>query len=390
MSKQYVKHDREVTTEQLQKYGKYATHDIHVPILLLYPVGNISDAKGTMVKIDDDFMKCTMKATNSAIKKRHNSVLAKAKSFFTNDVNDYEIIPILKNHNTSDVDGVVGHTKGLAYLSEISGVACLLIDSVIKDPETISKIEGDLFRNTSLGTRADGSIKEISIVSNEALAHGGFLMSEPEITPIIENEPENIPTVSKQELLLAEEINELKLQEHTLENITIPNHIILSRMIKNGKIEPWKYDNLIQKLPEIVQLMEQSLPSNKLGIMYGTKRTPQKMDVSDTVISEIISTYQKTTGKTDKKTKETEVRENSFIKQSHSFEEVRQKELKHILELAEYSPEIARNYISYELGEEINPPVSNDKYLSEYIQQSKDIKSKLNNLEIQLGEFKNG
>ncbi len=384
MSKQYVKHDREVTTEQLQKYGKYATYDIHVPILLLYPIGNLNDKNGTLVKIDDEFIKSTMKATNNAIKKRFNSPFAKIKSFIADVVDNYEIIPIIKNHNTSDVDGVVGHTKGLCYLETIENMTCLLINSVIKDPETKSKIEGDLFRNTSLGTRPDGSIKEISIVSNEALPHGGFLMSEQNITT--KNIVDNTPMVSKKELLLSEQINELKLQEHTLDNITIPNHIVLSRMIKKGKIEPWKYDDLIIKSPEIIQLMEHSLPSNNLGIMFGTNKQPQKIDIADKVISEVVEAYQLKTGK---KKNQKEKPNPEYIKQTHSFEEDRQKELKHILELADYSPEVARKYIAYELGEQIDMPVSNDKYLSEYLTQSKDIKSKINNLQIQLGECNN-
>lgn len=387
MPKSYVKHDREVTTEQLQRYGKLATHDIHVPILLLYPIGTISDKNGTPVAIDDDFIKTTMKATNSSIKKRFDSPFAKVKSFYANTIGDYEIIPIIKNHKTDDVDNLVGHTKGLTYLDKIDGVSCLCIMGVIKDPETKSKMEGDLFRNTSLGTRGDGSIKEISIVSNEALAHGGFLMGEEDTTPTKIEESKASDLVSKKELKLSEEITALQLEEQTLDNITIPNHIVLSKMIKTCRIEPWQYDDLISESPATLKLMERTMPALKLGIIYGTNREPQKIDTSDALIEHIIGKHNKRTGKVNKK--QLSQAPIEAIKQDHSFEEVRHKELTYILELAEYSPEIAKKYISAELGEDVAQPEYNDKYLIEYLNKSREVKTKLKNLQIQLGEFKN-
>ncbi len=390
MSKQYIQHNREVTTEQLQKYGKYATHDIHVPILLLYPAGTINDKNGTPVKIDDEFINYTMKATNNAIKKRYKSPLAKVKSFFVDAVENYEIIPIIKNHDTGNVDGVVGHTKGLTYIDTIEGMKCLLINSVVKDPETKTKIEGDLFRNTSLGTRADGSIKEISIVSNEALPHGGFLMSEH--TTISSDDADDnilIPAMSKQELLLTEEISQLQLQEHTLDNITIPNHMMLSRMIKLGKIEPWKYEELVQKSPEIIQLMESCLPSNNLGIMHGIKITPTKIN-NETELDNFINQTVKAYKSQKKGNQKDSDQETEIIKQNYSFEEQRKKELRHILELSAHSTQIAEKYIKIELGEHEEQLKPNDKYLIDYLKQLEDIRLKIKNCQIQLGECKNG
>ncbi len=377
MAKEYIKHNREVTPEELQNYGKYATHDIAMPILLLYPAGTINDKNGTPVKIDDEFIKFTMKATNAAIRKRYSSPFAKIKSFFTDSIEDYEIIPLLKNHDPNNVDGLVGHTKGLCYIQNIEGIDCLLIKGIIKDAETKKRIDGDLFRNTSLGTRNDGSIKEISIVSNEALAHGGFLMSEESTTTELQKP-------SKRVLLLSEQISELQLAENTLSNVTIPNHIVLARMIKNGKIEPWKYDELIKQPTQVVELMERSLPSNKLGIMYGTQKHPQTIDQTEKIINDIVAKRKPEKGKI-----KLNEQHEGLIVQEQSFEVLRKKELSHIFELQQHSPEIAKKYIAYELGEEVDPPQYNDKYLSEYIEQSKAIKQQLNQLQIQLGECSN-
>ena len=264
-----------------------------------------------------------------------------------------------------------------------------MINAIIKDPETKRKIDGDIFRHTSLGTRADGSIKEISIVSNEALPHGGFVMSEPDLQNTIKTSDNEQLNISKKQLLLSEQINELKLQEHNINTITIPNHIVLSNMIKKGKIEPYKYDELINQNPQIVELMEKSLPSNNLGIMLGTIKQPEKIDISDKLINETINKYN--AKHNPEKLKKPTVEQSKHIegvKQNmYSFEEIRKNELKHILELAEYSPEIMVKYIAHELGEKVQVNMCNDKYLSEYINKANQLKSKIINLEIQLGEF---
>jgi len=385
MAKKYIKHDREVTPEQLNKYGKYATHDIHVPILLLYPAGKVTDKNGTDVKIDDDFIHRTMSATNASIKKKFESPFAKTKSFIASVIGDYEHIPIIKNHNTSDVDGTVGHSKGLCYLETIDNMKCLMILGVIKDPEAKMKIEGDIFRNTSLGTRPDGSIKEISIVSNEALPHGGFMMSEKDNIQQ-DDTIEIVPQINKETLLLHNELQELQLSEHQLTNITIPNHIILARMIKKGKIEAYKYDELINKDTSILELMEQSLPTNNLGIMFGTSKQLSKIDASDTVLSSIVKDYKKNK-KDIKDKKTTETLSIEAIKLDHNnLKENRAKELKHIVELMEYSSSIAKDYINIELGEGVEVKGFRDKYLTEYLERSKELKNKINNLQIQLGE----
>ena len=260
-----------------------------------------------------------------------------------------------------------------------------MILGVIKEPEAKMKIEGDIFRNTSLGTRPDGSIKEISIVSNEALPHGGFMMSEKDNIQQ-DDTIEIVPQINKETLLLHNELQELQLSEHQLTNITIPNHIILARMIKKGKIEAYKYDELINKDTSILELMEQSLPTNNLGIMFGTSKQLSKIDASDTVLSSIVKDYKKNK-KDIKDKKTTETLSIEAIKLDHNnLKENRAKELKHIVELMEYSSSIAKDYINIELGEGVEVKGFRDKYLTEYLERSKELKNKINNLQIQLGE----
>jgi len=73
--------------------------------------------------------------------------------------------------------------------------------------------------------------------------------------------------------------------------------------------------------------------------------------------------------------------------QNHSFEEARNKELLHILKLSEYSPEIVKNYIAIELGNNLEVKQYEDKYLSEYLDQQIQLQKQINNLTIQLGEY---
>lgn len=387
MAIQYVKHDREVTTNELNTHGKFATHDIHVPILLAYELGTVPDSNGKITQVNRDFLEATMRATNNWIKKRHSSPFAKLKSFWNRELTEVEAIPIIKDHNKGNVDGTVGHTKGLLRIEEIDGIASLIVDAVIKDPEAKQKINGDIFRNTSLGTREDGSIREISFVINEAIPHGGLLMSEKDTNVKLDTSPEK--------KLLFAEFAELEKEFKELDEVIIPNHLVLSRLIKTGKIAPWKYDELITtRNREALQFMESSLPSVDLGIMYGTQRQPEQVDPADMLINKITSDYQ-SKNKPEKKAKKETITEQplnkrtvEIINQTRSFEEQRTKELKHILELAEHSPAILEKYLKIELGEpqSADDCVSKDILLSEYIAKSKDIKTKLNQLTIELGE----
>jgi hypothetical protein len=387
----YVKHDREVTSDQLQKYGKFATHDIHVPVLLLYELGNIQDKNGTPVNIDADFLNDTLEKTNAWIKKRYMSPFAKLKSFWSKPLENVEVIPIIKNHDTSNVDDTVGHLKGLLRIESIDGIQSLIADAVIKDPDAKEKINGDLLRNTSVGIREDGSIKEVSFVINEAAPHGGLMMSEKETKKNKKKKAKNSAIVNNsknKELEFAEKMNSLQFEERQLEEVIIPNHMILSRMIKTGKIPPWKYEKLITEPNRgLLEMMETSLPSIDLGLMIGTQRHPEKVDASEMMINNIIAKYQKNNDVAKQSQTEIPRQQIEIINQAQSFEETRIKELKHLLELAEHSPEILSKYLKIELGEPQSTEDCElkDTQLAEYIQKSKDIKNQLKQL--QLGEI---
>lgn len=368
----------------MQKYGRLATHDVHVPVLLAYELGNIQDKNGTPVNINKDFINRTMKLTNDWIIKKHRSPFARFRSAWNKPIEDVQVIPIIKNHDTTQVDNTVGWIKGLLYTQEVDGILSLYANAVITDPDAKLKVEGDLLRNTSFGTRGDGSIKELSFVINEAIPHGGLVCSEP--NNVIEtSEPK---TKSTEEIQLAEEISELQFEEQQLNEVIIPNHIVLSRMIRTGKIYPWQYDNLItENNQHLLQLMEQSLPSTDLGLMLGTQRHPEKRTTDDNrIVKSIIDKYKKENPSATASKVKHKPEIDGFIKESVNFEETREKELKYILELAEHSPDIAKKYIQAELGNGVED-VDTSRCFAEYLARSKELKQLINTKQIQLGEY---
>lgn len=380
MSKEYVQHNRPLTSEQAITYGKLATHDIHVPILVLYELGKIPDKNGTIVDIDKDFINETMRISNKYIKDAHSSIFNKFKSSWTESIDNYEVVPLIKNHDTGDVDGTVGYTRGLFYTEEVTDekgnkILALYVKGVITDPEAKKKVENGILKNVSIGTRPTGSIKEISFVVNPAVPHAGLVMSEPDQENTI---PENNQIqLTEKEIQLTEEIKGLQLEEALYEHTIIPNHLILSNLIKKGKLPPPMYEKLINTTNrEALELMEEVLPYRDLGIMFGTTREPEKIDLGEAKIKQIASDWNKRIGK--------DSIEPEMIRQTPNTEESRKRELKHILELAEHSPDIAAKYIKYELGEEVEDSKYKDTLLTEYLDKLAHTKTKLKQL--QLGE----
>lgn len=375
----YVEHDRELLKEEIEKHGKMATHDIEVPILLLYELGVIPDKNGNKVDVNKQFINSTMTNTNEYIKKKAKNPFSKFKSAWRKPIDEIEAIPIIKNHNTDDVDGIVGHIKGLLFTDVVDNKLALKGIAVIKDIKAKYKVKDDLLRNTSIGTRGDGSIKEVSFVINEAVAHGGLEMSEPVAEEI------------KQEELspLAIQLSELSSQLSELENKTIPNHILLIKMIKDGKIEPYKYNDLINQDNKIIQLMESSISSVDVGKMVGYNMCNVKMkddefnamQKSIEALSEKFNKNKKTDKKIDKKEIDITLARNDI-----NPSELRNKDLKQILELMEYNPDVAKNYIKIELGEHVELNNGADIELSEYLTKVNNLKSKINDINIQLGE----
>jgi hypothetical protein len=381
---EYVKHNRPINSHDMSKYGKLADHDINVPCLLLYELGKIRDKNGTEVDIDRDFIKETMERTNTWIKKRHLMPFAKFITQWSKPLDQVNAIPLIKNHKTDEVENQVGNSVGLLYTEEIDGILSLFVKVVIFDIEAKKDVENNLLRAISIGTRPEGSIKEISFVINEAAPLCGLMFSEPSFKkqseePIIVEET----IVDSKALELAEEIQGLQFAECELENVIIPNHIVLSRMIKTGKVYPFNYDDLIKASPSTLELMERSTPARDLGIMLGTNRDPERIDTSELKFEEMLKQSQDKLGLKPKK-KEESPKAFELIRQNKSHDELRAKELKHILELAEHSPDVAAKYIKYELGEEVDTPKYKDTLLTEYLGELKNIKTKLKQL--QLGE----
>lgn len=380
---EYRQHNRPITADQMNTYGKLATHDIYVTCLLLYELGVIEDGNGKPVDINKAYINAICEATNNYIKKKHLLPFGKFISSWSKPLDEVNAISLIKDHDLSDVDNTVGHTIGLCYTDTIlddntgKEVYALFIDTVIVRTLAKQDVVDRLLRATSLQTRKDGSIREISFVINEAAPLCGLMLSEQknydkqiiQPTKIIEQDLK---------IQMAEEIGELKFAEHELETKIIPNHIILSRMIKKGKLVPWRYDELIkQATPDTLKLMETSIPCFDLGVIYGTNKQPEKININELKFNEAIDNLKKkhTKGKQDNKKEPAIVVD--LIRNSNDFEKSRQQELKQILELAESSPENVANYIKFELGEEVDKPEYSDILLSEYVGELKEIRSKI-------------
>ncbi len=414
MGLEYVKHNRPVTIQQMNDYGKLSDHDLHIPCLLLYELGKIKDKNGTEVIIDRDFINYTLKQTNNWIKNRHSLPHASTNNAWNRPIEEVRAISLIKNHNVSDVDNTVGHNIGLVYLEEIKGILSLITNVAIERPTAKEDVLGNLLRQISIGTRPDGSIKEISFVVNEAAPLCGLMFSEKNLVdkllfrkpnkiislpnsglmineeqPIILSEPISVieSNMTPQQIELSEQISSLEFAEQELQDIIIPNHLILSKLIKTGRLMPYKYDDLIRSNnKQALQLMEQSLPSQELGIMFGTNREPEKINTAELKFEEAINLAKDNLG-IKSKNKEENPKMFELIRQNKSQTELRAKELKHILELTEHSPDIATKYIKIELGEPAENIKYSDTLLTEYLGQLKETKNQLSKLkQLQLGE----
>jgi len=147
--------------------------------------------------------------------------------------------------------------------------------------------------------------------------------------------------------------------------------------------------------------MENCTVGLDLGLMRGTSTQPLTKDSpQETAIDAIVNKYksEKQFSESDKKSKSTLKKDkkelnppqDGFITGNLNFEELREQELKNIKELIDHDPSIAKKYICVELGEHVDQEeYCNDKYLSKYINDAKDLTQKINNLKIQLGEYQN-
>jgi len=145
-------------------------------------------------------------------------------------------------------------------------------------------------------------------------------------------------------------------------------------------------------------LMAQDLPSTDLGVMYGTMQQPVEMPVENIVSDEQKAAWAAKFKSVSKKEAEKKIKAQnqaankaislqeesakvSLIQQVHSFEEMRTKELKYLLELSEHNPDILTDYIKIELGEYVEPKSNNkDTQLKEYLSELTSVRTKLKTL----------
>lgn len=388
----YVKHDRDIPNEvklQNEVIGgiNLATHDIHGSMLVAYEIEGISKDKiGTQFEMNEELINKALTASNEDIKKRFFPVHKHITTFFKGGIDEAEMLPIILNHKIDSVENTVGRTKGLFYTKIIKGTKCLMINVVIKDLEAKKKIIAGLYRGISATIRRDGSVSDISFVISPALPDACFMLSEQDSNSININPL----SLSEEEIQLSEEVMGLQLSEQEFTNVIIPNHLLITKMIKDGKIKPSAYDKLIKSTHTTLQLMDQCAVKNDLSAMYGIGRHPEKIDKDKKIALDAINKASKEINQLDKKNNKNITKHQQDIKpeqelemiQLGSFEDNRKKELKLILELSEYDVETTKKYIKYELGiqEAIDNNINYDINLAEYINKSKLIKSRLDQI----------
>lgn len=374
---QHVKHNRKILPKD-EKYGEVAVYDVLATCICAYELKEISDANGKKVVMDKKWLKRIEESTNHFIETRVNSKFKKVKSFLQNKDNSL-IIPLSFDHESS-AKHVVGFSQGLSWIEEFEGKDTLFINVLAIDNETKAKINDGLLRHTSIGIRPDGSIKEISFVQNPAVPDCGIILSE--------HETENL--LSEQELKLQEQISELEFQETQLSEFTIPNHIIFLRMFKNGKIRPTAYDEFIKKHPEDNMFMEKMSPIQDLGIIYGSSLQPTiVLDEHKEKVIEYAEQFLGWRNKKKKNSKSEEIKEDTQLQYREPDIALHYKNiLKEIKDLNKVCPQLVDDVIATELGENVNQNLPNDSELNGYLAQLEEIKTKKQNLTIQLQEQK--
>lgn len=374
-----IKHNRDIIPKDLSDYGELAKHDLMITILLAYEMGVIPDANGTKVNVSKEWMESTMKKTNKYIKNHVDGLFAKTKSFLSS-YKDALVIPLSFDHQSSAKHNS-GFSNGLLWIEEYNNELGLFVNAIVRDNEIKSKIQQGLIRSTSLGTRADGSIKEISFVQNPAIPHGGILMSENQNGQI---------KLSDDCIKLQEEVNFLELQISELQN-TISNDILFCEMLKNGKIRPTAYQEFIKRDYQDNKSRNNELVAHDIGIIFGNSIQPvllkeeQKSDIIKA--SKIITQY-----KQQKNNKNQNSNDNISFAENNSvnFMEQHYKSLlTEIKDLALCQSELAIDLIATELGEnnKIFTPGSQD--LQGYLTQLQELKNKKQLLTIQLQELSN-
>lgn len=369
--RQFIPHGKYMPQSMIDQYGDYATHHIRVPILLAYDGQEkpIYGKEGVIKKLDKTFIDQMLKDTNKSIDLKHKNIFSKTISRLKGNIEDALVIPIIKDHDTDSVDGVVGHSIGLLYTAVVHDRYGLYVDALIQDIDAKMKVELGIWQPTSFGSLGY-DIKEISFVVREAIPNCGTMMGE-NIENIESLSSEVIdPVYTKDpELDKMSELNQLKMAEARLENILIPNTKIARRMVQNGQILPFKAKELIESsTPEILLMMEKCMPVHKLNIISGIGKDPSELQTSPVRSEQVlkmseISKYAKKSSKEMAKKTNTQIKENvndlehtkqilqqEMIDYNYQTKSEKTQILEDILQMCEQNPEYIKDYVEFELG----------------------------------------
>ena len=95
------------------------------------------------------------------------------------DIEDFEFIKTIKDHNLRMVDNTVGHVVGNSFIDTVDGVKCLFIHAKIVGKENVTKVKDRRYSNTSYGANWDTCEPiEVSFVSYGADKNSCALSSD--------------------------------------------------------------------------------------------------------------------------------------------------------------------------------------------------------------------
>lgn len=390
----YEKHDRSVTDFQIKQYGRIADHDIVVPCLLFYDgQGEVADKNGTITKIDKKFIDKILESTNEYTKKLHIMPYVKHISNWSKPIDEVNATSLIMNHKIDEVENTVGSTVGLLYIDDEfihpetqDTLYSLFVDVVIKDIAAKQAVESGLLRATSARVQPPSNrLIELSFVVDPALPLSGLMFSSEIDTTMHAANITHDLTINCASSN-SQEIKALEFSAYELEHKTIPNHNIAVQLIKNGKMLPHMYSNAIKQERATLEFMAQAIPFNDVTRIFGTAREPEKIDKTVFEGQRTINEYKAEQNKKHPKqsniqTQEVKPEFVEMIKQHTSYQEERNKELKHILQLAEQSDVMLKDYLKINLGESVKRESEKpDPSLKEYLSELKSINTKINKL----------
>lgn len=379
----------EVHLEELTKnFGEEIAHnDYLVEFIALYPEA-VVDKNGTNLKITKEMIIKVAEVNNHLLSEKQNHWLSKIKTVFKKklELSEIDFIPMICDHDTSNVHNVTGYTRDTLKLGEVDGKTILTVSALITDDKTKYLIKKGLIKNVSVGLRSDYSLKEISFVTNPALKEASLLS-------------EGVPTFemseNQQNLIRLSEVSQsmFKLQED-IDDIYKDGMIDrkLDKLIESGKMLPRSVDFVKSKLinlsePEVRNVLsafELSTPATELGLAFNknfnfTVLGDMLMSTEATQLEKALNNLNR---KTKKNAKDVQLGESTpaaakrqmptdTSRTSLSEDDVKSK-WKQYKELSEKDPKAAKKMLAAQCGEE-EEEAGDNKELSEAKQAAIDL-----------------